>query len=158
LGFSSKCKRWLKAGSLLKQGFSAVRVSQELGLSPKTVRRLKRDPRIYSPELASKSRYRGRPCQMDKDQQNRARLALIGKFSLDEHSISRAQRIIKEVSGIEYSTVHVRRLIKRLKAELPKGALYGHYNHKKRRCKCGALLVKRTCLLCLIQEIQDAEK
>jgi len=158
LGFSSKAKRWFRAASLLSSGRSINEVAREVCLTPRMVCKLKRDPRIYSPELASKSRYRGRPCQMDKDQQNRARLALIGKFSLDEHSISRAQRIIREVSGIEYSTVHVRRLIKRLKAELPKGALYGHYNHKKRRCKCGALLVKRTCLLCLIQEIQDAEK
>lgn len=158
MGFTSKVKRWVSAERLIKQGYSSAKVAGELGLSERWVRKLKRDPRIYAAEKPT-SRYSGRPCVMSKEAQNNARLALIGQFSLTEHSVKRAQRIIAEVTGIEYCLRHVYDLIKRLKIELPKGALFGHYNHKKRRCLgCGAKLVKRTCLLCLLKEIEAAKR
>lgn len=147
----------IRAGGLLQQGFSTWSVAKELGLSPRHVKRLKKDPRTYDPELCRATKYRGRPCGMKKSKQDDVRLALLAKFSLSEHSIERARRIIREVSGIDYSASHVYRLLRQLKAKLPKGVLFGHYNHTKHRCNsCGALLVKRECLLCMIREIKGS--
>lgn len=159
MGFSSKAKRWLKAGQLLRQGMSGCAVASAVGLTPRSIRKLRRDPRLYDPELNAISRYAGRRSKIPAQKHDDVRLALLHRFSLSEHSISRARRIIREVSGIDYPIRTVYLLLKKLKAELPKGALAGHYNHTKHRCNgCGAMLVKRTCLLCMVREIQEGTK
>jgi len=144
---------------MLRNGVPAWKVAKDVGLAPQSVRRLRRDPRLYDPELNAISRYAGRKSRIPKQKHDDVRLALLHRFSLSEHSIMRARRIIAEVSGVEYPVKTVYRLLKQLKAEIPKGALAGHYNHTKHRCNgCGALLVKRTCLLCMVREIQAGTK
>lgn len=150
-------QKMLKVGSLLRNGATAIRVANEVGMHPKSIRRLRKDPRLYDPELCKISKYSGRKPRLPQNQKDDVRLALLAKFSLSEHSIERARRIIREVSGIDYSASHVYRLLRQLKAKLPKGVLFGHYNHTKHRCNtCGALLVKRECLLCMIREIKGS--
>lgn len=155
LRFQNKTKAMVHIGDMIRGGASLMQVSSEVGLSRRHIRRLKRDPRIYNAELCKQSRLLGRRPRLSTKQQADVRLALLAKFSLSEHSIARARRIIREVSGVDYAPAYVYELLRKLKAKLPKGVLFGHYNHTKHRCNtCGQLLVKRECLLCMIREIK----
>lgn len=152
---ASRTRKLLHAGAMFRRGASIGSVASEVGISLRHACRLKRDPRIYDAALCAKKSRLGRPSKMSSKQQADVRLALLAKFSLSEHSIARARRIIREVSGIDYAPAYVYELLRKLKARLPKGVLFGHYNHTKHRCNtCGQLLVKRECLLCLIRDIK----